>query len=127
MTLTLYHRTSIVEAREIVESGFRDLEWEFGLQDARTGEERVATGIWLADRPLGENEGLAGDALLEVSLDATDEELSPFELEGMLWDARFWVVPADFLNARGHTRISEVDPRSSWFHEAWNEDGGATP
>jgi hypothetical protein len=125
MALVLFHRTSILEARDIVQAGFRDVDWQFGLQDAHTGEERVATGIWLADRPLGDAEGLPGDALLEVAVDAGPDELQAFELEGMLWDARFWVVPAEFLNAHAVARIAEVDPRTSWFHEAWGgEEGG---
>jgi hypothetical protein len=122
MTLMLYHRTTIADAGGIVRSGFEDLEWDFGLQDARTGEDAMVTGVWLSDRPLGEAEGIGGDALVEVTLDLDLDELGPFELEGLLWDARIWVAPAEFVNGRGQARILEVDPRTSWFHEAWNED-----
>jgi len=122
MTLVLYHRTTIADAGGIVRGGFEDLEWDFGLQDARTGEDATVTGVWLSDRPLGEAEGIGGDALVEVSLDLDLDELGPFELEGLLWDARIWVAPAEFVNGRGQARILEVDPRTSWFHEAWNED-----
>jgi hypothetical protein len=82
----------------------------------------MVTGVWLSDRPLGEAEGIGGDALVEVTLDLDLDELGPFELEGLLWDARIWVAPAEFVNGRGQARILEVDPRTSWFHEAWNED-----
>jgi hypothetical protein len=126
MSLVLYHRTSIAEARDIVRRGFRDVDWEFGLQDARTGDERVATGIWLSNRPLGAADGLHGDALLEVTVEADIDALQAFELEGMLWDGRFWVVPAEYLNQHAHARFGEVDPRSSWFHEAWNGDDGSS-
>jgi hypothetical protein len=61
MTVVLYHRTMIGEARGIVQRGFEDVDWDFGLQDARTGEDAVVTGVWLADRPLGEEEGIEGD------------------------------------------------------------------
>jgi hypothetical protein len=126
MPLVLYHRTSIAEARDIVRRGFRDMDWEFGLQDARTGDERVATGIWLSNRPLGAADGLHGDALLEVTVEADVDALKNFELEGMLWDGRFWVVPAEYLNRHARARFGEVDPRSSWFHQAWNGDDGAS-
>ena len=33
-------------------------------------------------------EGIDGDAVLEVKLDVTEDDLAGFELEGMLWDAR---------------------------------------
>jgi len=122
MTLVLYHRTMIGEASGIVQRGFEDLDWDFGLKDARTGEDAVVTGVWLADRPLGEKEGIEGDALVEVTLDLDVDELVPFELAGMLWDAKLWVAPAEFVNGRGQARILEVDPRTSWFHEAWNDD-----
>jgi hypothetical protein len=123
MTLALYHRTSILEARGIVERGFEDVDWDFGLRDARTGEETVVTGVWVADRQLGAGDGIEGDALIEVSLDVAAEDLKSFELEGMLWDARVWVVPAELLNARGKARILTVDPNTSWFHQAWDGDG----
>jgi hypothetical protein len=122
MAMVLYHRTMIGEARGIVERGFQDQDWDFGLRDAQTGEEAVVTGVWLADRPLGSAEGIEGDAVVEVTVDLTEEQLKPFELEGMLWDARLWVPAAELLNAHGKARISGVDPRTSWFHEAWEEE-----
>ena len=64
MTVVLYHRTSIAEARTIMKEGFVDVDWDFGLRDARTGEDAVVTGVWLADRPLGTEEGIEGDAVL---------------------------------------------------------------
>jgi hypothetical protein len=122
MPLTLYHRTSIGEARAIVEKGFEDLDWDFGLTDARTGEDAVVTGTWLANRPIGKEEGIEGDALLEVTVDATEEDLAPFALDGMLWDASLWVVPSAWVNPKASARILEVDPRSSWFHKAADVD-----
>ena len=122
MTLVLYHRTSIREARDIVHKGFEDVDWDFGLRDARTGEDTSVTGVWLANRPLGERDGIEGDALVAVSLELDEAELEPFELEGMLWDTRLWVVPSELVNAKGSARISEVDPRSSWFYPAVDDE-----
>jgi hypothetical protein len=127
MTLVLYHRTTIGEAGTFVQRGFVDQEWDFGLQDAATGKNRVVTGVWMSDRPLGKAEGLEGDALLEVTVEADQEELADYELEGMLWDARLWVVPAAFLNKRARSRILKVDPDTSWFHKAWNGDSDSDP
>lgn len=125
MTLKAFHRTTIGEARSIVEDGWTDAEWDLGLQDAKTGEELSLTGVWLASRPLGEEDGLSGDALLEVVLDVHEEELKSFELEGFLWNAHFWITTANFLNAHGKTRILNVDPRSSWgFNAITDPDDG---
>jgi len=121
MTLVLYHRTSIGEARNIVQRGFEDSDWDFGLQDLR-GEDTVATGIWFADRPIGEKEGVGGDALVEVEVDLTEEDLAPFELSGLMWNARVWVLSAEMVNPSAKSHIAEVDPRTSWWHEKF--DGG---
>jgi hypothetical protein len=114
MSTVFYHRTTIGEARQILKQGFADTEWDFGLRDSRTGEDVMATGVWLANRPLADTEGPQGDALLEVTIDLPDEQLRGFELEGMLWNARLWVVPAGTLNQHSRSRMVRVDPRSSW-------------
>ena len=123
MNLVLYHRTSIANAREILKDGFSDTEWDFGLRDANTDENVVVTGVWLANRPLNEAEGPPGDALLEVTLELPEEQLQTYELDGMLWNARLWVVPADALNGHCTTRMVRVDPRSSWGYNRIGEDG----
>lgn len=125
MAVTLYHRTSIAEARRILKKGFSDTDWDFGLRDAKSGEELVVTGVWLADRPLQDDEGPPGDALLEVTVQLTDAQLRGFELKGLLGDARLWVIPAERLNAHGQARLIRVDPRSSWgFHQVGDEEPG---
>ena len=53
MSVTFFHRTTIGDARRIAKEGFGDLEWAFGLDDARSGEEVSATVVLLADGPLG--------------------------------------------------------------------------
>ncbi|HEX9582323.1 MAG TPA: hypothetical protein VF970_14560 [Gemmatimonadales bacterium] len=120
--MILFHRTNIGEARSIVEKGFQDADWDFGLKDARTGEDVSITGVWLADRALGEEDGLQGDALLEVNLDVAEDELGSFELQGLLWNGRFWVAPADLVNQHAKTRILNVNPRSSWGGKAINDE-----
>jgi hypothetical protein len=125
--MILFHRTNIGEARSIVQDGFQDADWDFGLKDARTGEEVSITGVWLADRALGEEDGLHGDALLEVNLDVAEDELGSFELHGLLWNGRFWVAPADFVNQHGKTRILNVNPRSSWGGKAVTDEDGSKP
>jgi hypothetical protein len=123
MSVVLYHKTGIGDARRVLKEGYADTEWDFGLRDAKTGEDVTVTGVWLANRPLADAEGPPGDALLEVRLDLSEEQLQPFELAGMLWDARLWVVPADTLNLHSETKMVRVDPRSSWgFNRMADED-----
>jgi hypothetical protein len=114
--MKLYQRTSIAEATEIARSGFRDGKWKFDTRD-REGEPLKRVGVWLTDRPLSDTEGPAGDAVLEVELALSDEALQIFELEGIFWDVRLWVIPAEILNPSATVRILSVNPRTSWFHE----------
>ncbi|HEX9632922.1 MAG TPA: hypothetical protein VGA02_10735 [Gemmatimonadales bacterium] len=114
--MRLYHRTRIAEAVEIGRRGFQDDRWSFAVRDGE-GLEVKLTGVWLTDRPLSESEGPPGDALVEVEVDLGEDTLSAFELEGVFWDVRLFVVPAEVLNSHTRTRIVEVDPRTSWFHD----------
>lgn len=119
--MILYHRTSIAEAREIAKRGFTDEKWAFRLRGE--GEEPTKmTGVWLSDRPLTEEEGPDGDAVLEVTVGVDEGTLQRFELDSVFWDARVWVVPAQLLNPHVSVRILEVDPRTSWFFEALETD-----
>ena len=104
-----------------MQSGFEDRQWDLGVLE-KSGDAVPLTGVWLSGRPLEETDGVEGDAQLEITLEATDEELEPFELEGLLWDARFWVAPSEFLNTRTKVRILEVDPKSSFFDDVWADD-----
>ncbi len=114
--MRLYHRTSIAEAVEIGRRGFRDERWSFAVRE-RDNMEVKLTGVWLTDRPLSEAEGPPGDALLEVEADFSEETLATFELEGVFWDVHLYVVPAEVLANRTRSRIIEVDPSTSWFHD----------
>lgn len=122
--LVLYHRTTIAEAREIAKSGFEDEKWGFDIRDSH-GEPLKMIGVWLADRPLADQEGPDGDAMLEVRLHLEEETVQAFELEGLFWDARIWVMPAALINPHAKVRILGVDPRTSWWHEAVDEDDEA--
>ncbi len=120
MTILAYHRTTIGIAREIAKHGFSDAKWNFGVHDVVTGEDLKVVGVWLADRPLSEDEGPAGDAVLEVTLDLPPDALEPFEIDGVVANACLWVPPAALINPRAQVRILEVDPRTSWWYEAHN-------
>ncbi|MFQ5550893.1 MAG: hypothetical protein ACE5FJ_06620 [Gemmatimonadales bacterium] len=122
MTLRLFHRTTIGEARTIVRRGFIDKQWDLGTIETKSEDPVSVTGVWFSGRPLGHDEGVEGDAQLEVSLELSDEDMEPFELHGILHDARFWVAPADLINGRAHVRIAAVDPTTSWFGEAVPDD-----
>lgn len=119
--LRLYHRTTIGEARQIVQRGFEDEKWGFEIRDDRSGHQKKMVGVWLSDRPLNQQEGPDGDAVLEVRLTLAGDALQAFELEGIFWDARLFVVPAALINPHAAVRILEVDPRTSWWYEAVDE------
>jgi hypothetical protein len=123
MSVVLFHRTTIADARQIVRNGFEDLRWAFGHED-ELSEVVKATGVWLSERPLEADEGPGGDAQLEVVLDLAEDTLSAFELDGVLWDTRLWVVPSAMLNPHASVRILEVDPRTSWWYERQDDAEG---
>jgi hypothetical protein len=114
--MRLFHRTRIAAAVEIARHGFHDERWSFQLRD-QDGMEVKLTGVWLTDHPLPVTEGPPGDAQLELEVDLSEDTLSAFELEGVFWDVRLFVVPAEVLNPHVQSRIMEVDPRTSWFHD----------
>ena len=118
----LFHRTTIGEARQIVRRGFEDEKWGFEIREDRTAQPKKMLGVWLSDRPLSEQEGPDGDAVLEVKISLPQEALQAFELDGVFWDARLWVVPAALINPHAAVRILQVDPRTSWWHEAIDPD-----
>lgn len=115
MALTLYHRTSIAEAREIVRRGFQDQKWGFDVEELVNDRRLKVMGVWLTDRVPEEDDAPPGDAVLEVTVDPTPETLKVFEIPGVLASARLWVVPAKVLNPVAKARILSVDPRTSWW------------
>lgn len=121
--LVLFHRTTIGEARAIAKRGFEDDKWSFDLLDSRSGQQVKLVGVWLTDRPLSEDEGPRGDAVLEVKLGLSEESIVAFEVNGIFRDARLWVVPAELINPLANVRILAVDPRTSWWYETEGEEG----
>jgi hypothetical protein len=119
--MRLYHQTSIAEAVAVLQRGFQDQRWSFPIRD-RDGEDIRRTGVWLTDRPLSQGEGPGGDAQLEVEISLADDSLVPFALDGIFWEVRLYVVPAEIVNAHGKARILEVDPGTSWTHETRRRD-----
>ena len=113
-----YHRTKHADA--ILQEGFRD-----GSGTYMTPE--VFEGVFLADRPLDENEGASGPVVL--GLETPEETLRPYEWieEGKPY--REFCVPAEIVNQYGPPRIFEAayQGRSRAFvlklAERWEADG----
>lgn len=90
---------------EILAAGFKD-------GTGRYLTDHKFTGVWLADRPLDENEGCKGSTVLAVSgLDQSDIADYEWIEEGRGY--REWLVPAAMLNGKvtveleNHWRPSE--------------------
>jgi hypothetical protein len=121
--MLLYHRTTIAEARAVMQRGFQDQKWGFGVANTEPEGRLKVRGVWLADQVLEEGEGPPGDAVLEVAVGGDPEVLQPFEVPGVLPEARLWVVPAAVLNPLATARILKVNPRTSWWYERDRLDG----
>jgi hypothetical protein len=99
--MRLYHRTPAGDA--ILANGFRDATGHY-----MTGE--FWTGVWVADRPLDENEGASGDDLLAV--DIPEEIVVQWEwVQEVSFGYREFLIPADVLNAYPVARAAEEDQR----------------
>lgn len=118
--MQLFHRTSVSQARAIIRDGFRNEKWRFGSDDV-TGEALKVLGVWLTDRPPTDDEGPPGAALLEVTLALDEAALASFEIRGVLAGSQLWIVPAGLVNQHASIRLTEVDARSSWFHDRIEE------
>jgi hypothetical protein len=115
--MTLYHRTTIGEARRIVRHGFQDEKWGFVSDDPVSPRQMKVVGVWLTDRVLDPDEGPPGDATLEVLVDGDESLIGAFEIGGAIPNGRLWVIPSEVLNPRVKVRILSVDPRTSWSYE----------
>jgi hypothetical protein len=98
----LYHRTSPAIAQLILREGFRDATGRF-----MTDQE--FRGVWLSDRPLGENDGAAGDALLQVDVALADDAIDEYEWREKGKPYREWLVPAALINAHAQLTIIEEE------------------
>jgi hypothetical protein len=102
LVLTLYHRTIRAAAEAICRDGFRDA----------TGTYLTAseyTGVWVSDRALDANEGVDGDYLLRITLDAEEADVAEFEWVEEGKSYREWLMPAALLNSRGRVEIIDEE------------------
>jgi hypothetical protein len=120
---TLYHRTTALAARAILDRGFRDNRHHFGFAN-EAGDPLEFEGVWLSDVPLdGCDFGhLDWDTLLAVTLDDQDLiDLEVVEENSVRSSYREWLVPAAVINARGKVRLvpSEEEETASrrWSSE----------
>jgi hypothetical protein len=103
--MVLWHRTEAASATVIMKIGFQDGCGSYGTT-------RESSGVFLSDRPLDENEGACGDALLRVSLDCAEDEIGDFEWVEEDKPYREWQIPASFVNARSKVVLCELDERT---------------
>ena len=99
--MTLYHRTSAENARNILRDGFKDYVGRF-LTD------RFVAGVWFSDRPRDLNEGACGETVFRIVVDATESDLSGYEWIEEEKPYREWLIPADFINSK-KTRIEIIE------------------
>ncbi|WDT90766.1 hypothetical protein H0E86_03895 [Streptomyces sp. SCSIO-PteL053] len=92
---TYFHATDAAAA--ILRDGFRDGDGGYMLIGLDL------CGVFLADEPVGPNEGAKGDDVLEVVL-PDGVALDDYEIVEDLKGYREWCVPADLINRRGRVR-----------------------
>ena len=101
--MRLYHTTDAADV--ILHGGFRDATGSYGLVDF------TLSGVFLADIPVGPNEGAKGEQVLEIAL-PDDVVLHEYELiyeDPTMQGFREWCVPADVINSRGTVRLLSED------------------
>jgi hypothetical protein len=86
-----YHRTNSDNAREIIDSGFRNSSGYF-LSN------RIWTGVWLSSIPIDSEAGVEDDALLMVKLEMDEPQLSRWEWTAEGRSFREWLLPAAMIN-----------------------------
>jgi hypothetical protein len=94
-------RTAEDTARQIIANGFRDGEGSYLTQ-------RLHTGVWVSDRPLDENEGACGNALIRVELAKNECEIASFEWIEDEKPYREWLMLASLINEFGKLEIQEI-------------------
>jgi hypothetical protein len=88
-----YHTTTKEKAEAIQRDGFRDATGSYGFANIEL------TGVWLADTPLGINDGIVGDHVLRVEFpDDVDLPEPIVDPEHDFYRER--IVPADLINTR---------------------------
>ncbi|MFF2384057.1 hypothetical protein [Streptomyces sp. NPDC058108] len=108
--VTYFHTTDAATA--ILRDGFRDGEGGYMFANL------TLRGVFLANTPVGVNEGAKGDEVLAVTIPA-DCDLGDFELaqEGSTY--REWCVPAELLNAHGSVRLLSAEEEEELARRRW--------
>jgi hypothetical protein len=100
--MRFFHRTSESAADRILTEGFRDRSGYYGFEGYEI------SGVWLSDVPLDPQEGTGSGPLLVVDLNLTDSEAEQYQIvetgEEPRGTYREWVMPANFVKARGSVR-----------------------
>ncbi|NQV44263.1 MAG: hypothetical protein HQ501_05130 [Rhodospirillales bacterium] len=97
-----YHSTDGESAEQILLGGFRDSTGNYMLANT------VVTGIFVANIPLGVQDGAAGDVTLKISTQLPIDTFSEFELVEEMKPFREWCIPADRINGSGQVcRMTE--------------------
>jgi hypothetical protein len=93
-----YHSTSRKAARAILTAGFRD-------STDRYVASKEHTGVWIADRPLDENERARSEVTLKVEIpDTVALDAWEWVEEGKTY--RKWLVPAAVLNKHATVTVT---------------------
>jgi hypothetical protein len=90
--MRVYYTTTEAQAETILAAGFTDLDEHAG-----------ATGVWLADRQPGANDGSEGEVAL--GLDVPEADFEHYEREGPGLDYRLALIPAELLNRLGRPTV----------------------
>lgn len=103
--MIVYHTTDAAKA--ILDTGFRDGSGSYGVPTW------TLTGVFVADEPVGVNEGATGEEVLEIQLPGRPEDYASYAIEEEgLRAFQEWCIPAAIINAQGATRLlteAEVD------------------
>ena len=94
--MRLYHGTTLANAEEVVQNGFRDATGNFGLFSAATGQPVNTTGVFFSDMVLDENEGVCSEAYFLLTIPT--EQLASYEWMEEGKGYREWCIPASLAN-----------------------------
>jgi hypothetical protein len=106
MARRFYHRTSAETARSILVEGFRDGRGFYGF----LAREEPLEGVWLSEHPFDYQ---LADALLEVTLDISDDILAKYQFQEVETGHREWLVPAAMIRAVGDVRLLDEEEEDS--------------
>jgi hypothetical protein len=98
--MKVYHVTRTADAAAISTRGFHDRRGRY-----LTNVEHA--GVWVADRPLIVESGLADFACFEIEID--EERLRDFEWLEASKSYREWLMPAELLNQACCRQLTESE------------------